>query len=344
MIKTLILSFCYSVGVLVVLNPIPSGAASFIGAPSSSTTTTRTTKTSLNIVIGDDMPLAERVKKVFIKGPKENAEFDKIVQSFYPGAISNKKLVAKVVDILSSKGFTPENTLLATSLCCDELARQLEDDFNGVYGNNFNLGGLAGFPFAGNTGFGAMSAHIPDDGYCLTVYGPHVGITADGMVGKVERSGIALVDTCCGSAIAASNYVQGITDGSMKVEINIQSFTDFQQGAVQELVLPHGKRLAAAGENRMVELPLALYDSQDLLLDEIIKTGSTGLKKGFARLGGIQINTGPDTLDYFLPMRFEYMNYRGETVSDLLPALNLDIRMGQFVDTLKKVQKKEGDE
>jgi len=305
---------------------------------------TRTSSTtSLNIVIGDDMPLAERVKKVFIKGPKENSDFDRIVQSYYPGAISNKKLVAKVVDILSSKGFTPENTLLATSLCCDELARQLEDDFNGVYGNNFNLGGLAGFPFAGNTGFGAMSAHIPDDGYCLTVYGPHVGITADGTVGKVERSGIALVDTCCGSAIAASKYVQGITDGSMKVEINIQSFTDFQQGAVQELMLPHGKRLAASGENRMVELPLALYESQDLLLDEIIKTGSTGLKKGFARLGGIQINTGPDTLDYFLPLRFEYLNYRGETVSDLLPALNLDIRMGQFVDTLKNVQKK-GDE
>jgi hypothetical protein len=275
---------------------------------------------ALNIVIGDDKPIADRVKDVFAKGPSENAEFDKIVQSYYPGAISNKKLVSKVVDILTSKGYSPANTLLATSLCCDELARQLEDDFNGIYGNNFNLGGLAGFPFAGNTGFGAMAAHIPDDGYCLTVFGPHVGITADGTVGKVERSGIALVDSCCGSAIAASNYVKGITDGGMNVRVNLQSFTDFQQGAVQELILPHGKRLSEA-ENRMVELPLALYESQNLLLDEIITKGSTGIKRGLARLGGIQINTGPDTLDYFLPLRFDFVNNDGEVIEELLPAL-----------------------
>jgi hypothetical protein len=197
---------------------------------------------------------------------------------------------------------------------------RLEDDFTGVYGNNFNLGGLAGFPFAGNTGFGAMAAHIPDDGYCLVVHGPHVGITEDGTVGKVERSGIALVDKCCGSAIAASGYVQGITDGGAKITTNIQSFTDFQQGAVQELILPHGKRLADA-EDRMVELPYALYDSQDLLIRDIIQKGSLGIKKGLALLGGVQINTGPKTLDYFVPLRFDYINYRGEVMADLLPEL-----------------------
>ena len=64
----------------------------------------------------------------------------------------------------------------------DELARNLEDDLNKVYGHNFNLGGLSGFPFAGNTGFGAMSAHVPDNGFCLLIHGPHVGITQDGLV------------------------------------------------------------------------------------------------------------------------------------------------------------------
>jgi hypothetical protein len=269
------------------------------------------------VVSNVDKQTEEKVIKMFAKGPSENPEFDKIVQSYYPGAVSNKKLVSTIVSVLCSKGFTPENTLLATSLCCDELARQLETDFNHVYGKHFNLGGLSGFPFAGNTGFGAMSAHIPDDGYCLTVYGPHVGITADGTVGKVERSGIALVDTCCGSAIAASKYLKGITHGGAKININIQSFTDFQQGVVQEMILPYGHRLADA-KQPMVELPLALYESQDLLLDEIIKTGRTGIKRGFARLGGIQINTGPDTLDYFLPLRFEFMNHKGENTIDML--------------------------
>jgi len=194
-------------------------------------------------------------------------------------------------------------------------------DLNGIYGNNFNLGGLAGFPFAGNTGFGAMAAHIPDDGYCLIVYGPHVGVAADGTVGKVERSGIKLVDTCCGSAVAASNYVDSITTGNRDVTIQIQTFTDFQQSAVQELILPHGKRLADAGDDRMIELPYALYDSQKMLLTEIIKGGSTGIKRGIAVLGGIQVNTGPDTPDYFVPLQFDYMNYRGEVVDSMLDSL-----------------------
>ncbi len=275
---------------------------------------------SLNIVVGEDKAVTEKVKDVFATGPQFNPEFDELIQEKFPGAVDNKELVTNVVDYLSGKGYTQGNTLLATSLCCDELARQLEDDFCGIYGNNFNLGGLAGFPFAGDTGFGAMSAHIPDDGYCLIVYGPHVGMAADGTVGKVERSGIALVDNCCGSAIAASAYLRRITDGGAEITSKIQDFTDFQQNAVQELILPHGKRLADA-EDRMAELPYALYDSQDVLLRKIVSKGSLGIKRGLALLGGIQINTGPDTLDYFHPLSFDFMNYRGEISEDMLPAI-----------------------
>jgi len=87
------------------------------------------------------------------------------------------------------------------------------------------------------------------------------------------------------------------------------------------LILPHGKRLADAGDDRMIELPYALYDSQKILLTEIIKGGSTGIKRGLAVLGGIQINTGPDTPDYFVPLQFDYMNYRGEVVDSMLESL-----------------------
>jgi hypothetical protein len=276
--------------------------------------------TTLGIVADDKVSVLDKVKDLFKSAPPVDAKFDKILKSKFPKAITNEKLATTVVNILAKKGYSGANTLLATSLCCDELARRLEDDFNKVYGNNFNLGGLSGFPFAGNTGFGAMAAHIPDDGYCLTVYGPHVGVSADGTVGKVERDGIALVDTCCGSAVAASNYLKGITDGGAKINTAIQQFSDFQQGAVQELILPHGKRLADA-EDRMVELPYALYDSQDLLMQDIVLTGAGGTKKGFALLGGIQINTGPTTQDYFHPLRFDYMNNKGEVLEDLLPLL-----------------------
>ena len=249
--------------------------------------------------------------------PAENEEFDKMVKQNFPGAISNKELATRVVELLEEKGMEPENTLLCTSLCADELARVLEDEFVEIYGNNFNLGGLSGFPFAGNTGWGAMSAHVPDNGYNLVIHGPHVGITKDGAIGKVERSGIALVDNCCGSAIAASNYLKGITDGGAKITPKLQQFSDFQQGAVQELILPFGKRLNDA-DNRMKELPYALYDSQDILVRDIINTGKGGIKKGLALLGGVQINTGPDTVDYFHPLRFEFYDADGNMVEDML--------------------------
>jgi Limiting CO2-inducible proteins B/C beta carbonyic anhydrases len=169
-----------------------------------------------------------------------------------------------------------------------------------------------------------MAAHIPDNGNCFIVHGPHVGITQAGVVGKVERAGIKLVDTCCGSAIAANNYLKGITDGGAKITTQVENWSDFQQGAVQQLILPHAQRLKAAGskdeKHRMIELPYALYTSQDLLLQDIIEIGKASLKKGTAVLGGIQINTSPDTLDYFHPLRFDYMDDRGNKM-DLLPLL-----------------------
>lgn len=86
----------------------------------------------------------------------------------------------------------------------------------------------------------------------------------------------------------------------------------------QEMILPHGKRLTDA-ENRMVELPFALYESQDLLMQDIVKTGFGGIKKnGVALLGGIQINTAPEALDYFLPLRFDYMDSDFDKKEDLL--------------------------
>jgi hypothetical protein len=45
---------------------------------------------------------------------------------------------------------------LVTSLCCDEAAQPLQENFQQVYGDHFSMGGMAGFPFGGVTGFGAM--------------------------------------------------------------------------------------------------------------------------------------------------------------------------------------------
>ena len=113
----------------------------------------RSTQTQRNMIARGDV--LEKIREIIESEgyPLEDPSFDRMVKDTFPGAISNKELETRVVSVLNDRGFTAENTLLATSLCCDELARVLEDDFVRVYGNNFNLGGLAGFPFAGNTGY-----------------------------------------------------------------------------------------------------------------------------------------------------------------------------------------------
>lgn len=75
----------------------------------------------------------------------------------------------------------------------------------------------------------------------------------------------------------------------------------------------------------MKELPYALYESQDILVRDIINTGSGGIKKGLVLLSGIQINTSPETLDYFHPLRFDFYNENGKVVEDLLPSLKVRV-------------------
>jgi hypothetical protein len=234
----------------------------------------------------------------------------------FPGALSNKELIMRVVSTLTSKGFTTENTLLGTSLCSDETARQLVNDFTQVYGGSFNLGGLAGFPFAGNIGFANMAQHIPDeDGAALIVYGPHVGVSqTTGEVGVVERPGVTQLETCCTSAIVAYNTLQEQGSGAA------MPMTDLQQSAVQHQIFPYMESLIES-DDPSVELPYVLFYSQNSLWDEIIGSRGINASRGLALLGGIQINTCNPTLDYFVPLRFDFFNREGQRVEDLLDDL-----------------------
>ena len=58
-------------------------------------------------------------------------------------------------------------------------------------GEVFHMGGLAGVPFTGKTGFAAFSHHIPDGGNLFILFAPHVGLSKQGKVGEYSRFGQA---------------------------------------------------------------------------------------------------------------------------------------------------------
>lgn len=240
---------------------------------------------------------------------------DEKVATAFPGAITNAALAKKVSAALDENGFGRDTTQLATSLCCDEVNRELDDEFRKLYGFNFSMGGLAGFPFGGITSFGAMAHHIPTGGSCLVVYGPHVGVDSDGNVGKVNRKGRPGSGACCGSATAAAAYVKSVTAGDIVAAAGPDDPMDAQQTWVGAALLPHGERINAAEEGT-VEVPHALFDCQDEMMMKIVKAaaGEVAGDGKVALVGGLQINTPAGSPDYFLIKKFDLMSNKGEVI------------------------------
>ena len=101
------------------------------------------------------------------------------------------KLTAR---LLTKIGFTDDNTLFADSTCPDEINHNDHETdvtalFQRRWGELFPLGGLAGLPFAGKTGWHAFSSHCPEDGHILILFAPHVGVDYEGKVGSFYREG-----------------------------------------------------------------------------------------------------------------------------------------------------------
>jgi len=94
---------------------------------------------------------------------------------------------------------------------------------------------------------------------------------------------------------------------------------DAQQSYVGDMLLPYGERLQEA-RDPMVELPHALFEAQDELMQKIIAKGSREVagRGKIALLGGIQINTPEGVPDHFLPLRFELLNNKGIMIEDMM--------------------------
>lgn len=85
------------------------------------------------------------------------------------GAIDGKHTLEKAIPSLQKRGCDSENTLFAQSICPDEINHDNADIttlFSKHMGEVFHMGGLAGVPFTGRTGFTAFSNHVPDGMYC----------------------------------------------------------------------------------------------------------------------------------------------------------------------------------
>jgi hypothetical protein len=157
-------------------------------------------------------------------------------------------------------GFTNENTLFADCSCPDEVNHDdPEEDitllFHSRWGEIFPLGGLAGFPFTGKTGWSAYCSHVPKDGNIVILFAPHVGIDLDGTVGKILRAGQDASSTACGAAIGAFNSAKADKEEAGKFSAG---YLDHQMDCIKHLLVPHVDEISQA-ENEMAALSYKMF-------------------------------------------------------------------------------------
>ena len=113
-------------------------------------------------------------------GGFEMEEDDDMVRTYFPHAMRNADTIKAAVDIVDSLGMHDENTLFAYSYCPDEINHKIGGFANVIhnhFGHSFSLGGLAGIPFSGKTGFGAYASHVPDEGNIFVLFAPHCAVS-----------------------------------------------------------------------------------------------------------------------------------------------------------------------
>lgn len=230
--------------------------------------------------------------------------FGTAVREHYPDALDTRDTSIKYLGLLQNgHSIDVSKILLATSLCSDDMNIPSTSFFRVILGPFF-LGGLGGLPFAGTTGMTAFAHHIPDNGSAFIFYGPHIGITLDGNLGRMYRPRQEDSGFCCGALMAALTRFK---DPDFKPELNEE---DYQQTMLERELFEYRDEILAD------EYPeKAITEKAFIKIDEMVHHYLAKCKDEFkvnkiALLGGIIINTDYGVDDYFEVRNFEVISTR----------------------------------
>ncbi|MEX2600524.1 MAG: hypothetical protein WD355_02675 [Balneolaceae bacterium] len=226
---------------------------------------------------------------------------EKFIKTNYPDAEDGTLFTNRMVGLLEKEhDFDLGKTLLATSVCSDEIIRSATQFRNHLASKNpFQLGGLAGFPFSGITGLKAFGSHIPDDGSAVILYGPHIGVSGTGEVGWMKRVGQQKQSTCCGALKATLSNFKSEDYPEPDQELDYQLWKIHQQlDSVRESVLGHSEPLVAVTDSMFEKI----NERMKVLIEHFEPVRGA---RRIALIGGIVINTDFNLPDWFELRHFE---------------------------------------
>ncbi|MCR9253355.1 MAG: hypothetical protein NXI20_23275 [bacterium] len=231
-------------------------------------------------------------------------KFDKIVREHFPNAMDAKDTSIHYLGKMQiDHNINVSKVLMATSVCSDDINVPSTTFFNVLFGP-FIMGGLGGLPFAGQTGMTAFAHHIPDEGSAFIFYGPHIGVTLEGDLGKMYRPRQEETGNSCGALMLALSRIQ---NADYKPVINED---DYQQMSLETNLLPYRDQILAS-DNQAKAITEATYEVIDQKIHDHIKTCKDEFPVDkVVLLGGIIINTDYGLDDYFDARNFEVVNVK----------------------------------
>jgi hypothetical protein len=105
--------------------------------------------------------------------------------------------------------------LFGTSISPDEINSKPKESLSTVLGDylskssgTYTMGGIGGLPLLGVRGMEDFLSHCPYKGKAFILFGPNVGISDSGIIGKVDRLGQARLSECCEPGLSAYAQIQ----------------------------------------------------------------------------------------------------------------------------------------
>lgn len=154
--------------------------------------------------------------------------------------------------------------MVANSTCSDDVnAIQYPDQAREVLGS-FNLGGLNGFPFCRfnrNECFCSSRSNRWGNKY---FYGPHIGITQNGELRKIQRIGQDKPSNCCGACRAGLDKLL-----ENKIVTGEISEIDYQQNYLEQILLKQESRIKDS-EIPLKEATEVIFEATEKRIRELV--------------------------------------------------------------------------
>lgn len=238
-----------------------------------------------------------------------------IIHQHYPNAITTIDSVNRLIDYMEEKlDLEPGLVMLADSICSDDVNSIQYPARAHEFLGPFKMGGLDGFPFTGLTGMGAFASHVPDEGAVYVYYGPHIGISKEGVIGEIHRVGQHKNSGCCGAAKGALNKL--LTN---QLTPNHITDLDYQMNTIEQILLAQKDRIMAAAIP-LKEATDVIYEAIDKRINELVDKTTYNCKYVILT-GAILINSDSDMGSYTSTKRFDVINLETKQRVNHLPLL-----------------------